>query len=148
MRIVPMLVIVLGMTTGLLAQEKEVGAKNVPASVKSTFEKAYPTATVKKWEQETRDGKPVYEAETLDGTVRRNVVYSPAGELVEVSESLAVDALPSAVVEAIKRQYSQSAIRSVDKITRREKSVFEVTLRGTGPKRVTVTSDGIVLTIK
>jgi len=70
MRIVSMLAIVLGMTTGLLAQEKEVGAKNVPAIVKSTFEKAYPTATAKKWEQETRDGKPVSEAETLDGTVR------------------------------------------------------------------------------
>lgn len=61
------------------AQETEISRKDVPPVVLAAFNKVYGSAKVLEWEKEIYGGKLYYEAETVDGKVSRNILYSPDG---------------------------------------------------------------------
>jgi hypothetical protein len=55
------------LTAGTARADEKISARDVPEVVRKAFASAYPTAKVNKWEKETKNGKPVFEAETTDG---------------------------------------------------------------------------------
>lgn len=89
-------------------------AQNVPAEVKSAFEKSFPNTSVKKWDKE--DGN--YEANfTKDGKAM-SAVYDAAGKWQETETDIAVSALPKAIVDYINKNYKNASIKEAAVLSR------------------------------
>ncbi len=88
----------------VVAQEKKVKRDDVPAPVLAAFAKAFPKAQAIGYSQEKEDGKTLYEVESKEGTVHRDVTFEPEGKLVVVEEEVAVKDLPQAVRAALQKE--------------------------------------------
>ncbi|MFS8085025.1 MAG: PepSY-like domain-containing protein [Acidobacteriota bacterium] len=130
----------------VVAQEKKITAKDVPAAVMSAFKTAYPNATIRGYAREKEHGKVYYEIESREGTMMRDVLYNPDGTVAEIEESVAATDLPAEVQQAIKGKYQGAVITKAEKTTAGDKVSYEVVARQ-GKRRVTmeVDSNGKVL---
>ena len=118
----------------------------VPKAVIAAFEKAYPKATVKEYEQKTKDKEIWYEIEYTDGAVTREVKYKADGTLVGTEEDIAVKDLPEAVSKAIASKYPGATITGAEKETRDGAVKYEVELQVKGKKQeVKLTDKGEVI---
>ena len=126
------------------AQETEIARKDVPPAVLASLEKAYPSAKVLEWEKEIHGGKLYYEAETVDGKVPRNILYSPDGTVVQIEEKIAADEIPTAVADAAKRQYPNATIRSAHKIIHGDTLEYALALTGGKQRKVAMHADGTI----
>lgn len=126
------------------AQETEISRRDVPTAVLAAFEKAYPNAKVLEWEKEIHSGKLYYEAETVDGKVPRNILYSPDGVVAQVEEKIAANEIPAAVTESVKRQYPNASIRSAEKVTRNGTAEYALGLKGANQKKIVMRADGTI----
>lgn len=102
----------------------------MPAAVLSAFSKAWPTATVVAFAEETKDGKAYFEIESRDGNVARDVLLAPDGSIVEVEEVVPEAALPAAVVEAARALGKRVVIRKAEKVTRGKVVTYSLELKG------------------
>jgi len=126
------------------AQETEIKRKDVPPVVLAAFDNAYSSVKVLEWEKEIHGGKLYYEAETVDGKVSRNVLYSPDGTLAQIAEKVSLQELPAAVTESVKRQYTNASIRAAFRISHANLVEYGLSLSGGGPKKVVVNADGTI----
>lgn len=117
-------------------------AAKLPAPILAAFKKAYPNATIKNAAKETEDGKAVWEVESVDNKLTRNVVYNPDGTVVDVEEEVAVSSLPAAVTDAVKAKYPKATITLAEKTTAGAKTWFELTLKGGPVASIELTPDG------
>ncbi len=106
--------------------EKKIAKKDVPASIIAAFAQAYPKAIVKTYIKEQKDGKTVYELESKDGSLSRDVIYAADGTVLEVEEAMDVKALPEAVAKAVLAQYPKAALKTAEKITKGAIIEYEV----------------------
>jgi len=114
-------------TSAVSAQpKKKLTKENLPAAVLSAFEKSYPNATIKGVGLEKERGKTFYEIESLDGTTSRDLLYAPDGKVQEIEEGIAQDSLPDAVAKALKKHYSTSQIKKVEKIIKGTNITYEI----------------------
>src|SRR2546421_535253 len=97
------------------AKEQKLKPKDVPAPVVAAAAKAYPNARIREWAKENEGSATQYEASMIDGTKKRDVLFSPDGAVVAVEEVIPTTELPKAVREAIKARYPQGVIRSAEK---------------------------------
>jgi hypothetical protein len=67
---------------------KKFTAKDLPAAVSEAFTKAYPKAVSTGADKEAEKGKTFYEIESLDGTMKRDLLYTPEGKAAEIEEAL------------------------------------------------------------
>lgn len=118
-----------------LAGEKKIARKDIPSAVLSAFSTQYPNATIKGQAKETEKGKTFYEIESVDGTVGRDILYTPDGKVEEVEEAVSTDSLPGAVLSAIKKNSPNGKILKAEKITRDETSRYEITVKEKKGKR-------------
>lgn len=132
------------MCCAAFAQETEIKRKDVPPVVLSAFGKAYSGAKVLEWEKEIHGGKLFYEAETVDGKVSRNILYSPDGSVAQVEQKIAVGDIPPAVVEAVKRKYPNASIHNAHKVTHADVVEYGLSLNGGEKKKVVVNADGTI----
>jgi hypothetical protein len=86
------------------AQEKKVTGSAVPAPVLAAFAKAFPRAQIIGYAQDVEDGKTLYEVESKEGAIHRDVTFEPDGTLVVVEESIAVKDLPAPVRAALAKE--------------------------------------------
>jgi uncharacterized membrane protein YkoI len=77
--------------------EHVIPSAQVPAVVREAFRRAYPTAHAMKYSTERENGKTVYEVESRDGEVRRDLLVSAEGTILEVETQVTLDELPEAV---------------------------------------------------
>lgn len=96
-----------GMTVSANAQVK------VPAAVKSSFEKEYPSTKVK-WEKEGAN----YEAGFDQKGHEMSVIYTPTGVATEKEVEIAVTELPKAVRDYASQNYKGAKIKEAAKITK------------------------------
>lgn len=131
----------------VVAQEKKITAKDVPAAVMSAFKSAYPNATIRGYAREKENGKVFYEIESREGTTTRDVLYNPDGTVAEIEESIAGTDLPAEVQQAMKEKYPKAVVTKAEKTTAGDKVSYEIVARQ-GKKRVTIEFDssGKVLT--
>lgn len=139
-----MLVAVVSICCAVSAQETEISRRDVPPAVLAAFEKAYPNAKVLEWEKEIHSGKLYYEAETVDGKIPRNILYSPDGVVAQVEEKIAANKIPAAVADAVKRQYPDANIRSAEKVTAGDTTEYTLQLKGANQKKVVMRADGTI----
>lgn len=139
-----MLVAVVSICCAVSAQETEISRRDVPPAVLAAFGKAYPNAKVLEWEKEIHSGKLYYEAETVDGKMPRNILYSPDGDVAQVEEKIAAKEIPGAVVEGVKRQYPKATVSTAEKVTHNGATEYVLKLKGANQKSAVIRADGTV----
>ena len=128
-------------------QEKKISEEELPTAVRATFEKSYPHAKIQGVSQEVEKGKKVYEIESMDGTVRRDLLFKADGSIVEIEEELAAGDLPAAVKATIQKKYPSEKVEKAEKITKGSIEEYELhLLAGKTRYEVVVAPDGVIRT--
>jgi len=113
-------------TTSLGANAQKLDASKVPAAVKASFAKQFPTAAAK-WEKE--DGK--YEAGFKKGDLAMSALFSTDGTMTESEVSIKQTELPENVLAYVKENYKGKTIKESAKITKADGTVvYEAEVNG------------------
>jgi hypothetical protein len=122
-------------------------ARDVPSPVLAAFQKSYPTATINDVKTE-RDGNSLaFRLDSTDRGLRRVILYSLTGSVIESSEQVAEKDLPKPVLEAVHAHKKAAFVKGM-KVTRSVTTYFELTLRGTRKTTMVVRPDGSVVEFK
>jgi hypothetical protein len=105
---------------------------SLPAAIRAAFRQAYPNASILQASQERREGKVVYEIESLDGTQRRDLLYDLEGHAIEIEEIIPAHSLPEAVRQAVARDVPAARVAGAERIMRGEVVLYEVQVRHNG----------------
>jgi len=129
------------------AQEKKISQQELPAAVRTAFEKTYPHAKIQGASQEVEKGKTLYEIESIEGTVRRDLLLEADGTIVEIEEEITASDLPAAVKATIQKNFPSDKIEKAEKITRGSTEEYELQLlAGKTTREVVVGPDGVIRT--
>ncbi len=143
-RFVLLMAVVLVFALAASAQEKKIKKSDLPAAVQKTADEQSKGAIVKGYNSEVEDGKTIYEVELTVNGHSRDVSISPAGEVVEVEEEVALDSLPAEVRDGLQKKAGAGKITKVESLTKKGKLVaYEAQVRTNGKKsEVQVGPDG------
>src|SRR5437868_5349864 len=95
------------------AQKKnELSPQEVPAEVKASFSKEFPTAVLQNWEKE--GGR--YEATFKVDQVHMTAEYDKKGYRKEVEKDIEESKLPASVFEYIKKKYPDHKLKNSSQI--------------------------------
>jgi hypothetical protein len=114
----------------------------LPPAVDAAFKKAYPDATIKNVNHEKEDGQEQYEIESIDHGMHLDVNYKPDATLLVVEQEVAAADLPAAVTAAITARYPKATITMREKVTEKNTTFYELSLKGGGASSVQLTPDG------
>src|SRR5215469_14164443 len=117
------------------AQEKKLKKSDLPAAVQKTAGEQSQGATVKGYASEKEGGKLLYEVEMTVNGHSKDVTIAADGSIVEVEEETALNALPDAVQEALKRKAGAGKITKVESLTKHNTLVAYEAQVLTGAKR-------------
>jgi hypothetical protein len=116
-------------------QEKHIKKSDLPTAVQKTAEEQSQGATVRGYTQETENGKLEYEVEMTVNGHSKDVSIDPSGNVLEVEEGVALDALPAPVREGLQKKAGAGKITKVESITKQGKIVAYEAHILTGTKR-------------
>lgn len=108
----------------------------LPPAIKTTFRHAYPHAAILHVSRELRSGEVVYEVESQDGPMRRDLIYGLSGQPIEIEETIPADSLPQAVRTAVRRDAAGAVVIRVERVTHTAALSYEVQVRQSGRTRV------------
>ena len=108
------------------------GQDSLPQAVARAFHQTYPAAIVLHVSKERREGKVVYEIESRDGATRRDLIYTTAGEVLEIEERIPPDSVPPAVRAAADSRVKGGTLVGAERVTRGAVVLFEVQMRRNG----------------
>jgi hypothetical protein len=114
----------------------------LPAPVLAAFKAAYPHATLKAAAEEKENGKVVWEVESTEGGLGRDLLYTPDGSVVEIEEEVKSAQLPAPVAAAVKAQFPAARIVKGERVTRGATVTYELELAGASRKSVVLTPEG------
>jgi hypothetical protein len=106
-------------------QTKQVA---LPDAVSAAFEKRYPDAALVSANTEQADGAERYRLKAKNASKLIDILYSPTGEVVKISEPIEAIDLPDAVKQSIRESHSGAKITSVMKHQSSAPSEYEVVL--------------------
>jgi hypothetical protein len=141
-------VIAVGLSMAVFAQTpKPAPAKvTLPPAIDAAFKKAYPNATVKHVSKESGEGaekgKTVYEVESIDNGMARDLIYRADGSVVSYEETIPESAVPAPVVAAIKTKYPKATLGRCEKTFENNATTYEIALKGAKVSSVTLTPEG------
>ena len=108
------------------------GQDSLPQAVARVFHQAYPAAAVLHVSKERREGHIVYEIESRDGATRRDLIYTLAGDVLEIEERIPPDSVPVAVRAAAERRVAGGKLVGAERVTRGAVVLFEIQMRRSG----------------
>lgn len=115
------------LTTGHCIAQK-VKAADVPAPVKSALAQKYPDAVGVTWEKEKGNFEANWGGKSKEDN---SVVFTPAGNLVEVVKAIPIADLPIAVATYVKKNFPGTKITEAGKvIDAKGKITFEAEVKG------------------
>ncbi len=123
------LVFILLSTGSLSAQEKKIDKNDLPKAVLNTFQKKYPDAVIKGTSIEKENGKTYYEIESIDGSRRRDLLYTKSGKVAEIEETLASNDIPDFVKSSVMKKYPNCEINKAEKITSGKRISYELVVK-------------------
>ncbi len=144
-RIIICAVIISSCTCILQAQEKKkkFSKKDLPAAVLSAFEKEYPKAMIKGGGKEKEKGMTYYEVESVDGKVKRDLLYTPEGKKTETEETIDMSAAPASIKPTLDAEYPKCKILKAEKVMKDSSTTYEILLRdGKKSHEVVFDADG------
>jgi len=101
-----------------MAQEKKISRAQLPAVVEKTVAKESEGATIKGFATEVEHGKRFYEASLTVNGHNKDILIDKDGNVVEVEEEVALDTLPAAVQDALKKAAGAGTIQLVESLTK------------------------------
>ena len=117
--------VVIGLATGsvAVAQEKKIKREQLPPAVEKTVARESQGATINGFATEIEDGKRLYEVElTVDGH-SKDISMDKDGNIVEVEAEVAMDSLPAAVQEGLRKAAGSGTIGKIESLTKKGKLV-------------------------
>lgn len=128
-------VIALAIGSVVAAQEKKITRAQLPAAVEKTVARESQGATINGFATETEKGKRLYEVElTVDGH-SKDISMDKNGDIIEIEEEVAMDSLPAAVQEGLRKAAGAGTIGKIESLTKRGKLVAYEGHVKTGTKR-------------
>jgi len=116
-------VIALAICSVVAAQEKKITRAQLPAAVEKTVARESLGATINGFATEIENGKRLYEVElTVDGH-SKDISMDKNGDIVEIEEEVAMDSLPAAVQEGLRKAAGAGTIGKIESLTKRGKLV-------------------------
>lgn len=100
------------------AEERHVSRTQLPAPVRKTADEQAQGATVRGYSTDVENGQREYEVEMTFNGHSKDVTIAPDGRLMEVEEQIAPNALPSPVLDGLRRKASHGEITKVESITK------------------------------
>jgi hypothetical protein len=136
--------VLLGACGVTLAGEGKLALDKLPAPVKAAIKAKFPGAELKGASKESEEGETIFEVSLTYKGDKYDLAIEPNGEIEEVERAIFVDALPSAVVKAIKAKYPKGEIEEAEEVTDEHGEVcYEVAVEHGGKTReVAVTPRG------
>jgi hypothetical protein len=108
-------------------QAQKMLESEVPAAVKSTFQKAYPGAKSVIWGREAGN----YEAEFKENNLDEAAVYDATGKLIQSEKQIDVTALPKAVTDKLATMVPGKTIKEASEIKNADGTVnYEADVNG------------------
>jgi len=89
------------LATPAASEERKIKRSDLPAAVQAAVTAQSKGSTVRGFAEERENGQTYYEAELEVSGHSKDVLMDPQGNVVEVEEEVAMDALPSAVREGL-----------------------------------------------
>ena len=140
------LFLIAGLTSQAIAGDKKITKKDVPAAALKAFEAAFPKVTVNAYLTEVEDGKTFFEFETVEGTIKRDILYTADGTLVEVEEKLTTENIPAEIVKAVTTDMPKAKIVRGEKTTKGSEVTYEVKIKaGKKTGKVILSADGKII---
>jgi len=127
--------------------EQKNKTKGLPAAVTAAFQKAYLNAKIKGTSKEVENGKTLYEVESVDGKINRDLLYNADGTCAEIEETVPVKALPIDVADALKKGFPNGKVMKSEKLTKGETIQYELIIQS-GKEKHEVVFDAKGLTVK
>ena len=109
--------VLIGALGAARADEEKVALDKLPATVKAAIKARFPGAEMKGAAKESEEGETIFEVALTYKGDKYDVAVEPDGEIEEVERAIFVDALPSAVVKAIKAKYLKAKIEEAEEVT-------------------------------
>ena len=110
--------------TGSALADEELGVKDLPKAVVAAVKARYPQGEIEEVEQETEDGKTVYEVEVeieSDGhETELTLSLTPEGKILEIEKEIAAKDLPKAVAEALAAKYPKASYQRIEEVVKVE----------------------------
>ena len=119
----------------------------VPPTLKSAFEKAYPGATISAVTPERDNNRPVFRIDGAQHGKRRSVLYDANGAVIEVLEQVDEKELPQPVAAAM-HSHPRAIYVTGFKVTRSGNVEYRLTVRGTRKTAMVAKPDGTVVSFK
>ncbi len=146
MREVMLPALALALAAGSLVQgeEKKITRAELPPAVEKALTQQANGATLRGLSKEVENGKTFYEAELTVNGHGRDVSFDESGQVVEVEEEIALDALPAAVKDGLRSAAGAGQIVKVESLTKLGKLVaYEAAVKTDGKRtEVKVAPDG------
>ena len=114
----------------------------LPAAIKTAFSTAYPNATIKHVSKEKEKGQMVYEVESVDAGLTRDLIYKADGTVVSYEEQIEESAVPAAVTAAIKARYPKATVSVREKAFQGGTITYEFVLKGVSVTSIELTPEG------
>ena len=109
------------------AQETKVQIKDLPKAVQTAAQQEQMKgATLKGFAREVEGGKTLYEVETVLNGRTRDLLFDPAGTIVEVEEEIANGAVPPAAMKAL---MARGKVTKVEAVTKGKSVAYESTVK-------------------
>ncbi|MFI5253077.1 MAG: PepSY-like domain-containing protein [Bacteroidota bacterium] len=100
------------------AKDKKITKKNLPASVLSSFQNAYPKAVIKGLGKEVENKTTYFEIESVDGKTNRDILYTADGKAFEIEETIDAASLPPEINTTLNKDYAGAKIVKAERVTR------------------------------
>ena len=120
------LMTVAAMITSLTFAQK-MQEKDVPATVKTTFQKQYPTASDVKWDKEGEKFEASFDLNKIDNSV----LFDAQGNILETEVEIELSQLPSGILDYVKANYKGQSVKEAAKITDAKGTItYEAEIKG------------------
>ena len=111
------------------AQEKKMNKKELPKAVLNAFQKSYPNAEIKGASIEKEHERTYYEIESMEGTQRRDLLYTKSGKIAEIEETLALNDIPDFVKSSVMKKYPECEINRAEKVSSGKTISYELVVK-------------------
>ena len=127
-------------------KKKKYTPDDLPKEVINAFHKDYPKASIKGVGVEKEHGVLLYEIESYDGSVKRDLLYSPAGKKIESEETIPMSAVPANVKLSLSREYPQGKVQKSELVNRDSSVTYEFLVKdGSKTHEVVISPDGKIV---
>lgn len=118
------------------ADEEKLALEKLPATVKAAVKARFPGAELKGAAKEQEEGETLFEVTLTYKGDKYDVMVEPSGEIEGIEREIFVDALPSAVVKAVKAKHPKAKIEKAEELTDEDGEVSYEVVVGSGKEAV------------